>query len=359
MFFVLALLAIASTDALLPILNPDGSAVQLRGCTEEQKDAETARGSPWCKITSIEYDTKTAGSDDCADAQTPDVKTTECRPLSSGKYKRYECLPVDGESTYRYYYNTYSNQLQCEQAGTLGSVFEPEVVDSSATVVFDGAAPKCAANSATTGVNIDCSRALPAPPCTFDVSTVGPGGLAGGCSSTVDAGDECIPTCRTGYRIPDDGKFVCGFGAPKNGTYEGEFTGTTQCVENVCVCNNGDVTGTCTVHGADECKQDGCNSGYHAEQTGNSTGVFQCKVNLCTCANGTPVDSASCTQHEANKCKAWDDAYVLSDDGTCEAPDRLNPDNAPAPAAATSAALGASSLLVSASAMLHVWHFGL
>ena len=56
---VVTLLTITLTEALHPLTWPNGTAVQMRGCTAQQKATEDARSPPskWCKITNIAYDT--------------------------------------------------------------------------------------------------------------------------------------------------------------------------------------------------------------------------------------------------------------------------------------------------------------
>ena len=74
-----------------------------------------------------------------------------------------------------------------------------------------------------------------------------------------------------------------------------------QCVQNICVCDNGnEKTGTaCTEHNSNMCAD--CNDYYHLKND-------KCKANVCTCEDqsgnqvGTPHGEGQCIEHKANEC---------------------------------------------------------
>ena len=82
-----------------------------------------------------------------------------------------------------------------------------------------------------------------------------------------------------------------------------------QCVQNVCLCDNGNPkTGTeCTDHNTNMCAD--CNDFYHINGE-------DCDANVCTCADqsgnnawtGTPHGVGECNVHNANECASCDSA---------------------------------------------------
>lgn len=101
--------------------------------------------------------------------------------------------------------------------------------------------------------------------------------------------DECA-SCTGAFELQNGHcvPLVCG---------AGQHIAGDACVANVCVCDNGVLdANNCNEDGAQNC--DSCNQFYHAEGQG-------CEANVCSCNLGTAV--TDCPQDGDNVCEACDD----------------------------------------------------
>lgn len=341
----LILSLLRSVDSAFPLKDSEGKEIKANGCTADEVDTESRRGSPWCRVRVVKF--AGHGSNyvcNYTNAFDVDVKTTECKSLN-GKFGRFECM-WDGATkpSMRYYgYNVYDDLTSCE-SGSIGSrnndiaylvldderFVDPFPVTSSPS---DTRSIGCAPISQNDAAAVDCSRALPAPDCIFSESEL----MENSCSKTISAGQSCIPRCKAGYRVK--GKFTCGYGEPKNNKYEGVFTETATCIKNKCICPNGRVTDVCTDEGAHQCKKDSCNSGYHSAKNGAAyicetcdaeeyykTSSKTCLPKTCNCDNGIPVEPVACKMHDKQQCKNCTAGYQLSTTDICVQV-ALNPQN--------------------------------
>ena len=120
-------------------------------------------------------------------------------------------------------------------------------------------------------------------------------GNAVGQSNCLNDGEDICDSCDAGFNKNAD---------------------TLLCQANVCVCENGAAveSASCTTNGANQCQENSCADKYRPEpnSNGSNDSSISCVPNVCVCENGTPVGAGWCREEGRNMCVKCDDGFELN-----------------------------------------------